>query len=316
MYDKGNKKIFVAIAAYNEIDLIQTINSCLDNAKNPERINFGIWAHYNKVKFPDLNIPNVKYIMCNYPGLLGVGSARLNAISLYAGEDYYLQLDAHMLFEKDWDLKLLDHYHVIKNEYSNPLISTYTPWWSRNENGSVNFYDPESTVVNGAMRYKLDDISEGYPKQEVFPVDWSKHEYYEHSGISAAFIFSSSSFIEDVMPDPSFAFGGEEPTISLRAWSSGYRIFTIKHPIVWHKNKLHGVNHKYDRLNYPGDVKYADQYFKKHRLGAKRSIDILTGKILGYWGASSLDVLQEYHNFVGTDFSNFTNIDERNEHSV
>lgn len=304
-----NDKIFVGIAAYNEIDLIQTINSCLDNSVDPSKIYFGVWAHYNKISLPNLDIPNVKYIYCNYPRLLGVCSGRINAMSLYSGEKYYLQIDAHMLFEKDWDLKVVSAYEKIKKDWPKPLITTYVPWWSRNEDGSINFYSPDSEAKTGPMEYDLSILNEGYPKQKTFGVDWSQFDYFEHCGFSAHFAFSSADFMHDVLPDPLFAFGGEEPTTALRAWSQGYKMFAIPNPIAWHKNKFHGVNHEFDRLNYVGEPNISNEYHIKDFLGQKRSIDILTGRILGYWGASSLESLKSYQFFAKTDFSQFV---ERN----
>jgi len=298
--------IFVAIAAYNEPDLEQTIESCLSNSANPERIRFGVWAHYNKEQMPNLDRENVKFISCAEPGMLGVCAGRLNAISLYEDEDFYLQIDAHMLFQKDWDKKVIASYKRILKDFDKPLITTYVPWWSRSEDGSINFYDSNSDVAfSFPMRYNLTDATEDYPRQETFWVDWNLREYYEHCGFSAHFAFASASFIHDVMPDPRFAFGGEEPTTALRAWSNGYRMFAIKDPIVWHRNKFHGVVSQYDRINYPGPKGFKEYFYQKNIDGINRSIDIMTGKILGYWGAGSQEILKEYQEFAKTNFSNY-----------
>jgi hypothetical protein len=301
-----DKTIFVGIAAYNEPDLEQTINNCLENAVNADRITFGVWAHYNKEKMPNLDKLNVKYIECHEPGLLGVCVGRTNAASLYSNEDFYLQIDAHMLFEKDWDEKVLSAYYNIKNKFDKPIITTYVPWWSRSEDGTINFYDPNSEGTQSfPMNYLHETTEEGYPRQQTFAVDWQQHDYYEHCGFSAHFAFTSASFIHDIVPDIRFAFGGEEPTTALRAWSNGYRMFAIKNPIVWHRNKFHGVISKYDRLNYPGPKGFGEYFYTKNADGIARCIDILTGKILGYWGADSIETLNKYHKFAGTDFSNF-----------
>jgi len=48
-------KIFVQIASYRDPELIPTIKSCLENAKNPENLNFGICRQYHPDdKFDDL----------------------------------------------------------------------------------------------------------------------------------------------------------------------------------------------------------------------------------------------------------------------
>ena len=44
---KDNMTILVHLPAYREPELIPTIESALENAKNPERIHFGICRQYN-----------------------------------------------------------------------------------------------------------------------------------------------------------------------------------------------------------------------------------------------------------------------------
>jgi hypothetical protein len=53
--------IFVYFSAIDEIDIRQTITSCLKNAVDPGRIHFGIVVQYNQYEkdtfkdFPNLN---------------------------------------------------------------------------------------------------------------------------------------------------------------------------------------------------------------------------------------------------------------------
>lgn len=299
------KTIFVSISAYNEPDLLNTINSCLDNAKYPERINIGVWNHVNNMDHTIIDLKNVKIIYSEYKTMLGVGPSRMNAMSLYDGEDYFFQIDAHMLFDKDWDEKIISNFKNIKLNYDKPIISTYTPWWSKNEDGSINYYSPENNSVCSPMEYDKAILTEFFPKQKTYTVDWTKADYYEHYGISAHFLFTEKDFVYEVAPDPYIMFSGEEPTTAIRAWTRGYRIFAIRPAIAWHKNKFHGVNHNLDRLTYHGDPFLHEHYKRKDRIALKRTRDILTGKLLGYWGAASIELLNEYESYAKIDFKEF-----------
>lgn len=301
------KTIFVSIAAYNELDLIDTVNSCFDNAKYPNRIHVGVWSHRNNIEHVFINIPNVKVIYSDYNTLLGVGISRMNALSLYDGEDYFFQIDAHMLFDKDWDEKVINGFENIKLKHDKPIISTYTPWWSKNEDNSINFYSPENKATCSPMTYEHDVLHEFFPKQKTYSVDWNNIDYHEHFGISAHFIFTVPSFIYDIAPDPFIMFSGEEPTTALRAWTRGYKIFAIKPAIAWHKNKFHGFNHKLDRLKYNGDQALHEHYLRKNNLALKRTKNVLTGRILGYWGSPSLKLLHNYQEHAKIDFIEFYN---------
>ncbi len=105
-------KIFIQIASYRDPQLIPTIKDCIDKAKKPENLVFGICRQFhpedgfddlseyeNDKRFRILNIP--------YQESTGVCWARNQVQQLYKGEKYTLQLDSHMRFEQDWDDTLI-----------------------------------------------------------------------------------------------------------------------------------------------------------------------------------------------------------------
>jgi hypothetical protein len=57
-----------------------------------------------------------------FPGLLGVGVARMNAFSLYDGQDFILQIDAHMIFNDNWDNVLIENYLQVRKDTKNDKI--------------------------------------------------------------------------------------------------------------------------------------------------------------------------------------------------
>ena len=105
-------RIFVQIAAYRDPQLIPTIKSMLEKAKKPKNIIIGIARQFhpedgfddlteyeNDDRFRILNIPHTES--------KGVCWARHQVQQLYGGEEYTLQIDSHMRFEKDWDDTLI-----------------------------------------------------------------------------------------------------------------------------------------------------------------------------------------------------------------
>lgn len=297
-----DKTIFISIIAYNEPDISQTISNCLENAEFPERLRFGVWNHYSFEKINVDQFPHCKVVDLKYDTLLGVGVARLNALSLYDQEDYVLQIDAHMLFDKNWDTTLVSRYERILQDYRLPVITGYIGWWSRLEDGTITHYSPENNYQSGKM-VVTDNLISNNPYQTVHPVDWSNDKpYEEHFGFSAHFVFSLPSFFKDIMPDPEIMFAGEETTTAMRAWTRGYRLFSIKDSIVWHRNKGDGVLYKNDRWKSAGDPQLYMAYERRTKLSEQRTQDILTGNILGYWGAPSLELLREYEEKIGIRF--------------
>ena len=301
------KTIYISIAAYNEPHLELMISNCLENAEHPGRVNFGIWCHYNDGTRPDLGkYENVTSAFTDYPAMLGLCAGRLNSLSFYNDEDYCLQLDAHMLFEKNWDTKIINAFEEIKKDYEKPIISTYVPWWSIS-GSKINYYSNDSNVLCSPM---IIDNSignqEGYPKLTTKHSDWKEENYKEHALVTGHFIFSEPSILEDVAPDPKIMFAGDEITMALRLWTRGYRMFAIKNPIVWHLNKFDGDLYYKDRLmsaETPG--KETELHKSRSSSGYRRIKDILTGNVLGYWGAPSLEKLKEFESVIDFDFNKF-----------
>ena len=301
------KTIYVSIAAYNEPHLDLMLSNCLKNAEYPDRIHFGISCHYNDDTRPNFDkYKNVMHMFTDYPAMLGLCIGRANSLSFYANEDYCLQLDAHMLFEKNWDTKLIDAFEEIKKDYEKPIISTYVPWWSIS-NGNINNYSNESdaTCYPMAINKEIGNI-EGYPKTKTVPFQWQEEKYKEHPLVSGHFLFSEPSILEDVFPDLQVMFAGDEITLALRLWTRGYRMFIIKNPIVWHLNKFDGDLYYKDRLiDTTLKGKEYDLYGQRNDRSLKRIKNILTGKILGYWGAPNLEKLKEFEKVIDLDFNEF-----------
>lgn len=307
-----NKTIFIAIASYNETDVISTIENCLENAVYPDRLHFGLALHYCDMPRPEINFPNTKAVYIDYEALFGVCPARAMTLNLYDNEDFYMQIDGHMKFDKDWDVYLIEQFENIKNTgVEKPLISYYVPWWSQNEDGTINEYAPVNSTPGAAMLYS-NEIGRVIPQQTstINLPGWENPDlhFFEHHGFSAHFAFAESEFIRDVPPDPDYMFYGEEPTTALRAWTRGYRIFSLRRATVWHKNKGKDVGflHDKDRLLFHGTSdNLALHHFNKAHIGENKAQLVLSGELLGMWGAPDWNSYIEYVNACGFDFEEF-----------
>jgi GT2 family glycosyltransferase len=147
-------------------------------------------------------------------------------------------------------------------------------------------------------------IAEGYPKPKTEYSPWAEDELYkEHHCISAHFLFTLPSFLEEVLPDPLIMYSGEEMSTAVRAWTRGYRMVTIKNPIAWHLNKFHGDKYEKDRLWDPRNSEEPFKHFlRKNKKGIARAKKILTGDLLGYWGSPTKEALALYEKASGISF--------------
>ena len=116
------KTIFVSIPCFmDDSELFNTILSCFSNAKNPKNIKMGIAfigdpIFYNNIKEKFEKFNNIKMQYYDFKNNYGVAKSRILARSMYAQEDYFLQIDAHALFEYGWDEYLINKFEKAKKE--------------------------------------------------------------------------------------------------------------------------------------------------------------------------------------------------------
>lgn len=320
--------IFVGIAAYNEEDIIDTIQTALEKAAFPETISIGVVLHYPKGDFPNLSKwPSVKIIKISETIGLGLGVTRDLAASLYNGEDYYLQIDAHTVFKQNWDTILIKNYNMLKEVTDKPIISTYVPYYYRdrltgqkltmakNEDWE-GYYEPW-TLVSKSQPNAIGMEDEGRYRMFAYGIealdtpaaktaDFSKHPYEEQYFISGHFLFTSASFLDEVKYDPQLAYH-EENVIAMLAWTRGYRIFNIKDHVLWTR-EVHTMGRDIPnswKVTYLEKDSNGVCFKDKVVAGTLRNKDILTGKVLGKWGAPTKELLEAYEQAAGLNYKKF-----------
>ena len=297
-----NKTIFISIPAYNEKYLKQTIESAQKMAEHPERVFFGINYQSTDGCFEDLSmLKNVqaRYSIISKPS--GFGIDRLIADSFWNGEDYYLQIDAHMLFDKHWDSGLIEaHNKIIKLGFEKPIISTFVPWWSVGDDGEILRYEPDSVDCCNVCSYTFGPPEKHWiePKRSWDSVVCGE-DVVEHNTIAGHVLFASSSWLEDVGHDWKFVFIGDEHLVALRSYTRGYRMFTIGKPFLWHLNK--GVTIDSSDWHKNVGTSNMNRNSVRFKKDLTRQREIYTGELLGYSGAPTAESLKEYLDFVGFD---------------
>ena len=92
-----NETIFVNIASYRDPELVPTIKDCLEKAKYPERLRFGIcWQHNPEDEWDNLdefkNDSRFRIDDVHFQEAKGVCWARNRTQKLWVKEKYTLQL--------------------------------------------------------------------------------------------------------------------------------------------------------------------------------------------------------------------------------
>ena len=240
-------KIFVQIAAYRDPQLIPTIENMLENAKKPKNLVIGVarqfhpedgfddLSKYEKDKrFRILNIP--------YTESKGVCWARHQVQQLYGGEEYTLQIDSHMRFEKNWDEEMIKMIKQLqKKGHKKPLLTGYVSSFDPDNDPAARVKEPwrmafDRFTPEGVVFFLPETIPGWQEMKEPVPA-----RFY-----SAHYCFTLGQFSTEVQHDPEFYFHGEEISITVRAYTHGYDLFHPHKVLIWHEYTRKGRTKQWD----------------------------------------------------------------------
>lgn len=125
--------IFVSLASYRDSECSLTLDNLFSMAKFPHNIFVGI-CQQNDSNDPEcindkyLNNPNIRIIRLPHTAAKGPTYARFLCSTLWDREEYFFQIDSHLLFVKNWDTLAIDMIKRIKQSdlSQKPILSHYT----------------------------------------------------------------------------------------------------------------------------------------------------------------------------------------------
>lgn len=255
-----NGKIFVSIASYRDLECDNTINSLYTNAYNPSNIYVGV-CQQNKSSEEDClgsnkNNKNIRVYTMNYKNAKGPSYARYHCSKLWRGEQYYLQIDSHTIFEKDWDKNLVEM--LEKCKYSEYLEETRDIWGSKGSVKPVLSAYPKAYDQRNIKGYPVFNrckiSSNGLP---IFYSELMTETVYKpvkslKPFVAGGFLFLESSFLFDVPYDPylSGLFQGEELLLASRLYTNGYDIYAPNINVLYHHYDRKGNMYYNDMPNF------------------------------------------------------------------
>ena len=230
--------IFVSIAAYRDPVCTATIKSIFENATNPENVFLGICQQNKDDEDEDSQVgnennPNIKTIRLKNYEAKGPTWARYLCATLWNGENYFLQIDSHTKFVKDWDTKCKKMIKDIKDsgKSKKPILSHYP----REISDHDNYKDSDKQMVPRMCKSFWNN--RGMLSFMGAETQDTKNEAYQTPYIAGGFIFSPYEYLVEVPYDPNlpYLFVGEEILHSLRAYTYGWDVFTPTENIVFHE---------------------------------------------------------------------------------
>jgi glycosyltransferase involved in cell wall biosynthesis len=236
--------IFIQIASYRDPQLLPTLRDCIKNAKNPDKLVFGIcWQHDDKETLEEFkNDPRFKIVDVPYSESKGVCWARNKVQQLYNGEKYTLQIDSHMRFSPNWDDTLIKMIKQLqKKGYKKPLLTGYVSSFNPENDPAERIQQPwrmvfDRFIPEGAVFFLPETIPNWESLNEPIPA-----RFY-----SAHFCFTLGEFSKEVQHNPEYYFHGEEISIAARAYTHGYDLFHPHKAVIWHEYTRKGRTKQWD----------------------------------------------------------------------
>ncbi len=232
--------MYIAISSFRDYRCPSTLYNIFSNAKHPERLSIGLIMQMRQetkdkncikeycklMKGQCLYQKNIRSMEMSALDSKGPSFSRYLHSHMVKNEEFFLQIDSHMDFVKNWDEILFKEWGATNNEYA--ILST-TPSDialkdSKQHIGEIPYLCEAEFSQSGMIRNRP-AASIFQAKSPILSPLWS-----------SLFSFGRTHHIHRVPPDPNLvhAYDGVEYGMLARLWTRGYDIYAPSKIIVYH----------------------------------------------------------------------------------
>eukprot|EP01084_Bolivina_argentea_P056809 103905_1 len=241
--------IFIGIASYRDPWCFKSVHTALARARYPERIFVGV-VQQNADDDPECTTPQIPceedptQVLCKYASHVrmkrihardaaGPTYGRHWADTLYDGEYFAVQVDAHMSFVKDWDMIAIEQWSSLDNEYA--ILSTYP---SEIASGLDEYGNPltQSAPIICNTRMLHNGMFKHEAAGEIRFPEGHRDKPMLSPFLGAGIMFSRGHRIVRVPYDCCLPmiFDGEEFSMGARVWTHGYDLYAPYKSFAYH----------------------------------------------------------------------------------
>ncbi len=301
----ATERIFVSIAAYCDPLLQFTVNNAWTSASHPERLHFGIVDQSppaQRLALPEKARQHIRYVHIHPQDTRGACWARALAMNLHEGEEWFLQIDSHMLFERGWDERLIASAKQCQAINPRCIVSSYPNAFEIIDNKPVPkpaTHKVLAHVLKAGAEFEADHPVLNF---QAVPVEQDAPVRGYHLG--AGCLFARGDFPQVLPYDPHLYFHGEEQTLAARAFTHGWDIFHVSGLPIYHLYNL-GEATKLRPLHWSEehDKERQQRWWERDKAAKARVRRLLCdGDDLGVYGLGRERTLDEYAVFSGLDY--------------
>lgn len=295
-------KIFVSIVSYRDPLLASTLDSLIENKSQRHEAVYGIFEQtvfensLEKTR-PDLiERSDVRYKRIDPIFSEGVGWAREFNQWQITDEQFFYQIDSHMLFDPNWDRTLIEDYKNGCEITGCKKVLITAPCKSYDLEDGVPKPHVYHEDMTGMMRYfTISDNNVAGAHGEFMR---SVESVFPAFHICAGNMFTCTDWISDVGNKKDVFFDGEEQLLSLRTFEAGYKMF---HPTKICSYHFSGTNAYVTKQWHEPIITH-----EKYSAFVSKSVKQLND----YLEQVRESVLVKYHEYSGIDYVSRT-IDDR-----
>lgn len=292
-------RIFVSIASYRDTECQWTVKDLFEKARFPDRVFAGICLQLIAGEDADCLVGSTRPQQCRVFEVdaresRGVCWARSCIQGLWAGEEYYFQIDAHSRFVRDWDELLIDMLHACPSPRAvlSHYPASYVPPDALGDK-TVAVISAKEFDDHGVLAFSSRTVAEADAPASPSPTAF----------IGAGTLFAPFEAIRDVPYDPYIYFTGEEITLAARLWTHGWDLFTPNRVSVYHeyRDRPDKRRHWHDHKLWTELSERAAKRIR-HLLGTEQCTDPVALKDVDRYGLGAQRTLEAYEAIAEVDF--------------
>lgn len=292
------------IASYRDPELLPTIRDCINKAKYPENLTFGIcWQRDENETMGEFADDNrFRILDYHWSKSKGLCWARSEIQKLWKGEEYTLQLDSHHRFLQDWDVELINMMNLTGSE--KPIITSYAGMYRPSDNQLLNIEPYKMVASNftpgGTILFRPHSIEDWENLTSPIPARF----------VSGHFFFTIGKHCEEYKYDPNIYFAGDEISLSIRSYTLGYDLYHPHKTIIWHEYTREGrTKHWTDFDNYNTEKGIVEKPWWEMDNDSKRRLRHMLQEEdnnidLTIYGLGNVRSHHDYERYAGINFLN------------
>jgi hypothetical protein len=275
--------IFVSIAAYRDPEVAHTLESLINNASRQHTLAVTLLSQcppHECQEFP--NDPARPWARINHEFVAADDSegacwARARIQRHYAGECYYLQIDSHVQMTPDWDSKLIHQHAQVTHSGTSAVLTAYLPAYEIIDGAHIVRHRVPTTFAVEQRQ----SIPGARPRMTIVSERPARSWFF-----SGHFAFTTGDFVTKVPYDPELFFFGEEISLAIRAFTSGYDFYTPCDYVGAHLYRRVGPAGTPRPLywNETDDARRSVRWYDRDRMSKIKVAAICRGEWFGQYG--------------------------------